>query len=87
MKSIILHKRFEKSYLKFTKKIKDSFKKRRDLFLENNKDPLLGVHLLHGEYDGFQSFKVTGDIRVIFKEIKKNIFLFLDIGSHSELYE
>jgi len=28
----------------------------------------------------------TGDIRVMYKEIKENIFLFADIGTHDKLY-
>jgi len=41
--------------------------------------------VLHGEHKGFKSFNVTGDIRVIFKETKE-VFLFVDIGTHGELY-
>ena len=86
MKSIILHKHFEKKYSKCSKKVKDAFKERRNLFLENIDNPLLGIHMLHGEYTGYKSFNVTGDIRVLYKEIKEEVFLFMDIGSHGELY-
>ena len=81
-----MHKHFGKKYSKLSKKVKDAFKERRDLFLENIHDPLLCVHMLHGEYKGYKSFNVTGDIRVIYKEVKEEVFLFVDIGSHGELY-
>ena len=86
MRSIILHKHFEKRYSKCPRKVQDAFKEKRNLFLENIDNPLLGVHMLHGEYKGYKSFNVTGDIRVLYKEVKEEVFLFVDIGSHSELY-
>lgn len=86
MRGILLHKHFEKRYSKLPKKVKDAFKKRRNLFLEDTDNLILGVHTLHGEHRGYKSFNVTGDIRVIYKEIGREIFLFADIGSHGELY-
>ena len=86
MRSVILHKHFEKKYSKLSKKIKDVFKERRDLFLEDANNYLLGVHMLQGEYKGYKSFNVNGDVRVIYKEIGKEVFLFVDIGTHGELY-
>jgi len=85
MKSILLHKHFEKKYSKLPKKIKDAFKERRNLFLADIHNPLLDVHMLHGKRKGYQSFNVTGDIRVIYEETE-GIFLFVDIGTHGELY-
>ncbi|MDO8604460.1 MAG: type II toxin-antitoxin system mRNA interferase toxin, RelE/StbE family [bacterium] len=86
MKSILLHKHFEKKYSKLPKKIKDAFKERRNLFLKDMYNPILGTHTLHGKYKGYQSFNVTGDIRVVYKEVQEEIFLFVDIGTHPELY-
>ncbi len=86
MITIHLHRRFIKSYKKLPDNLKLAFKERRTLFLENDKNGLLKIHNLHGKYAGYQSFSVTGDIRVIFKEIEQQIFIFTDIGSHSELY-
>ncbi|MHB8710445.1 MAG: type II toxin-antitoxin system RelE/ParE family toxin [Minisyncoccota bacterium] len=86
MRSILLHTHFEKKYSKFPKKVKDAFKERRNLFLYDMGNPLLSIHMLHGEHKGYKSFNVTGDIRVIYKEVKKDVFLFVDIGTHGELY-
>jgi len=85
MKSISLHRNFEKKYSKLPKKIKDAFKERRNLFLADIHHPLLDVHMLHGKRKGYQSFNVTGNIRVVYKETKE-IFLLVDIGTHGELY-
>jgi len=86
MKSILLHKHFEKKYSKLPKKIKEAFKERRNLFFEDMHNPILGTHALHGKYKGYQSFNVTGDIRVVYKEVGVDILLFADIGTHPELY-
>ena len=86
MRAIILHKHFEKRYSKLSKKVKDSFKKRRDLFLNDPHNPILGIHMLHGKHEDCFSFNITGDIRVVYKEVKKDVFVLIDIGSHSELY-
>jgi len=85
MKSILLHRNFEKKYSKLPKKIKDAFKKRRNLFLADIHSPLLDVHMLHGKRNGYRSFNVTGNIRVIYQETEE-VFLFVDIGTHGELY-
>jgi addiction module RelE/StbE family toxin len=86
MKNIILHKHFEKSYSKCSKKIKDTFKERKNLFIEDGNHYLLDIHVLHGKYKGYKSFNISGNIRVIYKEIEKDVFVFVDIGTHSKLY-
>jgi len=84
---IILHKNFLKRYKKLTTSEQDRFKKRRDLFLENPFHPLLYNHPLHGEYAGYKSFRIGGDLSVIYKETESNIAQFVLIGTHAELYE
>jgi addiction module RelE/StbE family toxin len=86
MPIIILHKNFIKAYTLLSLKNKKAFKKRRDLFLKDINSPLLRNHPLHGVYDDYRSFNVTGDLRVIYKEIEKNTYVFVMIGSHSDLY-
>ncbi len=86
MKRIVVHKRFVKEFRKLAPSVQTSFQKRRDIFLENEKSAVLHVHGLAGKYAGYKSFNVTADIRVIYKEIDEDIFLFVTIGTHSELY-
>lgn len=86
MSTILLHKNFIKAYTMLSDKNKTAFKKRRDVFLRDVNSPLLHNHALHGAYSGYRSFNVTGDLRVIYKEIERNTYLFVLIGSHSKLY-
>ncbi len=79
------HKGFKKQFQKLSSKIREHFKHRLILFIDNPFDPVLQNHPLHGRWDGFRSINVTGDIRAIYQEID-NINYFVAIGSHSTLY-
>lgn len=87
MIQVIIHKKFLKQFRKLPRSIQEAFQLRRDLFLENRTDSLLHVHELHGSLEGYKSFNVNADIRVVFKDIGGDTIMFTAIGSHSELYE
>lgn len=79
-------KRFDKKLAKQSVKIKKAFKRRTILFQNNVSSPILRVHKLSGALKGSWSFNVTGDSRVIFDWVDGETVIFVDIGSHSELY-
>jgi addiction module RelE/StbE family toxin len=83
---IILHKKFVRKFKKLRESEKVKFRQRRDIFLCNQFDPILYNHILHGEYLGFRSINVGGDLRVIYTMIERNTALFVDIDTHSNLY-
>jgi addiction module RelE/StbE family toxin len=83
---IILHRNFEKKFVKLLPKIQDKFKERRNLFLQNRLHPLLNNHPLSGDRKGQWSINVTGDWRAIYMWSDKNTVIFLDIDTHSNLY-
>lgn len=87
MRQIIVHKQFIKQFRKLPSSVQKAFQMRRDLFLDDPDSPLLKVHLLRGKFLGYKSFNVNADIRVVFKDVGNDTHLFIDIGSHSELYE
>ena len=82
----IYHRNFKKQLQKLPVKTQDKFEDRIELFLKNQFHPLLNNHSLTGEYTGCRSINITGDIRAIFFT-KPDTVIFIDIGSHSELYE
>jgi mRNA-degrading endonuclease YafQ of YafQ-DinJ toxin-antitoxin module len=41
---------------------------------------------LHGEYSGYRSINITGDLRVIYEPLGKNTVQFVIIDTHSNLY-
>ena len=83
---IIFHKHFEKHYIKLPNSMKEKFKERRDIFLQNQYDSLLNNHALTGRYVGCRSINITSDWRVIFEEIDEQTVKFVNIGTHSQLY-
>ena len=89
---IHLHKNFKKSYKKLTESQKNKFKERRNLFMVNEFHPILNNHALSGEYEGYRSINITGDLRVLYKRSfstnKKDgdLVMFVKIDSHSNLY-
>ncbi len=84
---IILHKQFEKRYQKLRLGEKRNFKKKRNIFIRDPfDDPILNNHALRGKFRGYRSINITNDLRVVYKMLSKDTFLFVTIDTHSNLY-
>ncbi len=81
----ILHGNFKKKFKKLPLPVRSRFKERLCLFLENKFNPILNNHSVNVTFPGCRSINVTGDYRAIFKEEGEDI-IFINIGTHSELY-
>jgi addiction module RelE/StbE family toxin len=66
--------------------IKKKFFERTRLFEKNTMNPLLKDHALGGKLNGFRSFSITGNIRVIYF-IENEIAYLVDIGTHNHVYK
>ncbi len=84
---IVFSKKFDKLFLKQSPKIKDEFYKRLELFKKDRRNKLLNVHRLKSKMKGKYSMNVSGDVGAIYEIIDREIYFFLLIGSHSELYD
>ena len=84
--NIIFHKNFEKKFIKLSSRIQESFRKRRDLFLENPLHPQLNNHPLTGDRKGQWSINVTGHWRAIYIFKGEDTAIFIDIDTHGNLY-
>jgi mRNA-degrading endonuclease YafQ of YafQ-DinJ toxin-antitoxin module len=62
------------------------FRDRVAVFQTNPFDPRLRTHRLAGRLQGLWSFSVDYDVRVIFSFIEPNQALFVDLGTHEEVY-
>lgn len=82
---IQFHKEFQKQYKKLPKKIQVKFGERLELFIQDEKHPLLNVYTLTGADFPVESINITGDYRALFLR-QKNLAVFLRIGTHSSLY-
>ena len=84
------HSTFDKNFAKRIKrnsKLVLKYQKRLSLFILNSNDPLLKDHSLTGKKKGLRAFSITGDVRIIYLKIKKDHYLFIDIGSHNQVYK
>ena len=87
----IKHNRFfEKNFrkrIKNNKPLCDKYKQRISLFINNPNNPILKNHRLIGKMGNLKSFSITGDIRVIYKEINNDCILLINVGSHNQVYK
>jgi len=56
------------------------------LFQHDSNHPLLKDHLLIGSHFGHRAFWITGNIRIVYERVGNNEVLFLDIGTHPQVY-
>jgi len=83
---IILKKKFEKQLIKLWIKVKDNFKEKLNLLINDKYNRELNYHKLKWELLNFHSINITWDIRAILKEENWDLIIFYLIWTHSELY-
>ncbi len=82
-------RRFVKNFkarIKPYPKIHDRFDQRIKLFIKNPSSPALKDHRLIGRLKGFRAFSITGDIRIVYSRETKERVIFVDIGTHNQIY-
>lgn len=57
-----------------------------DMFTQEPFDPQLRTHKLSGRLDGLWSFSIQYDVRVVFYFVDSARVLFVDVGTHDEVY-
>ena len=82
---VIFHKTFKKKFAKLPKSIQRQASERIYIFSQNSTDPILNNHSVEKRFPGCRSINVTGDYRAIFKTQEASA-IFINIGSHSDLY-
>jgi addiction module RelE/StbE family toxin len=88
MKPIKRDKTFEKHFkqrISPNEKLRAQFKVRLTLFIASELGHPLHDHALTGRLAGKRAFSIAGDIRVIYVELE-DVIVFLDIGSHNQVY-
>ena len=77
---------FEHRYRKIPRRVKELAKTREILFRENPFNQQLKTHKLHGREKEAWSFSIAYHYRITFIFLEKNSVLFLDIGTHNQVY-
>jgi mRNA-degrading endonuclease YafQ of YafQ-DinJ toxin-antitoxin module len=89
MKPIKFSRRFEKNYKRRVlndKKLSKQFDERYEAFSNGARGHPLKDHLLKGTMTGRRAFSVANDLRVVYEETPE-AYIFLDIGSHNQVYK
>ncbi|PIP63671.1 type II toxin-antitoxin system mRNA interferase toxin, RelE/StbE family [Candidatus Roizmanbacteria bacterium CG_4_10_14_0_2_um_filter_33_96] len=86
---ILYQNSFKKSYKKRffnNKRLINIISLRIQQFNINPNDIQLRTHTLSGAKKGLRSLSVTGDIRIIFYYDQNDNAVFIDIGTHNQVY-
>ena len=83
---VTTHRSFDKMYKKLSDDVREAFRRRKDLFIENPFHPLLANHHLTGDWEGSRSINVTGDYRAIYTPVGYDQAVFIAIGTHHQLF-
>ena len=78
--------KFKKQYKKLPQKIQNQFDEKIALFVADPTLPVLKVHPLRGNFKGYWSMNVNGDVRALYIVDGDSIVIFGLIGTHSQLY-
>ena len=78
--------KFKRQYKKLSKKIQKQFDEKIALFAVDPTLPILKVHPLKGNFKGYWSMNVNGDVRALYIMDGDAIVIFALIGTHSQLY-
>lgn len=86
---IKLYRGFKKAYkvrIASNQKLAHKTAQKIILFKYDSKDPILKDHGLSGAKRGLRAFSITGDIRIVYLPVSEDEVIFLDIGSHNQVY-
>ena len=77
---------FERRYKKLPHVVKEKAKKQEERFVANFFDPKISTHRLSGNEEGKWSYSVDYRYRIKFIFLGDNKILYIDIGTHDEVY-
>lgn len=84
--TIIRSSEFDRHFKKLPFKIREKISDRLRIFIQNEFSPILNNHKLSGKSKDCRSLNVTGDYRIVYREIEGSLYLLVDVGTHSDLW-
>jgi len=84
---VVLRKSFLKDANSLPVKIKELLLRQTDIFIIDHHDTRLHTKKLSGKFDGFYSFRLTREFRVIYCFEAKDIAIFVEIGNRKNIYK
>lgn len=84
MKIIHPTKRFQRSYKKLPKKIREDFSDKIEVFQNNPFEKTLRTHKLRGSLGDSHAFCLKDGFRVLVNFSDEDVVLLVDVGNHDE---
>jgi len=82
----VQHRTFERQYKKLSDVLRDKIWERLALLLKEESNPLLSDHKLNPPWDGYRSINISGDYRLIYRELDEGVFYLRAVGTHHQLF-
>ena len=89
MIEIVVDEGFKRSFKKITKnneELKNKFKSKLEVFVDNPYQHSLKTHKLSGKLQDYMAFSIDFNVRVLFKFIDSQTAFLIDIGTHDVIY-
>lgn len=84
---LVHHKKFTKAYANLDRTLQSKIDVVIGLFQIDPTNRILENHALQGKLLGRRAIKVTGDVRIVFREIDDYMLvILLDVGTHNQVY-
>lgn len=80
--SVRVSSEFEKSFRKLPSRIQKLAEKKDKWFRQNAFDQRLHTHKLKGELEGYCSYYINRQYRILFRFLSDNEVIYYDIGTH-----
>lgn len=77
---------FKKNFKRLPKKTKQAAYQKEKIFKQNPFDSSLKTHKLTGKLKNYWSFSIDYHYQIVFRFLKKNEILLVDVGTH-EVYK
>lgn len=78
--------RFLRSFQKLSLGIQEKVGVRDAIFQINAFDPRLNIHKFHGKREGEWAYSIDYEYRIVFDFDNDGAVVYLDVGTHDELY-
>ena len=81
---------YSKDFVKAARHLNEAqskrLKERMRLYLKEPNNTQLRNHKLSGQWSGYNSINITGDLRVVVRKTNDEIY-FIALGTHAQLYK
>lgn len=80
------HRVFERQYKKLSDELRKKVGERLALLIADERNLLLNDHKLNPPFEGYRSINITGDYRLVYKKLARDVYFLRAVGTHHQLF-